>query len=342
MWLQWPKKLRDLVYKTLFTNPLSVNLHTWLHECNSAPDFQFVLQTLSFGAPICSTDNRPRPRKLLASYDVDAHNHPSMRESDSAVDVQRILQEELDAGVLLSFPLRTLNPSAKQELVTLGFFDYIHPMGAIPKMEGTERVGTRIIQDYSFPRGNAINEHIDYLPMQFDKLETAAQYITAHPGCFAAKVDISGFFRHIPTHPCDWPLTTALWEFEQGPTLLVDTRMPFGLRHAPEVCCRISAVVKHTLSRLIKEAGLHGQVSVSNVVDDWLILAVRESVCRQVWEMLLSLLARLGFTLNHKKSVGPRQDIGWLGLVLRTAPCVGPPTVELPPDKLRKGKAMLQ
>lgn len=343
-WLGWPKRLRDIAYKARSTNPLTAHMHVWLKEYSDTPDFQFVWKVLACGAPICCANNRPTPHLHPDYSDVSRHNHPSMRDPACAADVETTLSDEIAAGILIPFPLRSISPSARSELTQLGFFSYLHRMGAVPKLDGTERVGTRIIQDYSFPRGNAVNEHIDFLLMQFDKLETASVFITAHPGCFAAKVDISGFFRHLPADPSDWPLTVALWEIHHEPTLLIDTRMPFGLRHAPEVCCRFSGVVMCTLKRMIKEAGVDWgtQLVVMNVVDDWLVLATSEEVCEQVWRMLLALLKRLGFKVNDKKSVGPRQEIGWLGLIFRTNPEVGPPTVELPADKLRKCKAMLQ
>lgn len=85
--------------------------------------------------------------------------------------------------------------------------------------------------------------------------------------------------------PTDWPLAVALWEFDCDPTLLIDTRMPFGIRHAPEICCRLSGVVLHTLKRMIKEEGLAWaliELIVQNVVDDWLVLATTYETCMLV------------------------------------------------------------
>lgn len=259
-------------------------------------------------------------------------------------EVQTILRDEKDQGLLINIAVATMSPRRRTELRSAQFFDFIHPMGAVPKLDGTKRVGTRVIQDYSFPRGNAVNDRIDYLPVQFDKLDAAVHYISAYPKCCAAKVDISGFFRNLPIDPTDWPLLVAAWDFGSGPELLIDTRMPFGLRHAPEVCCRFTATVLHTIKSKIAEVGISWatEVLVLNVVDDWLVLSPRTEVCDRVWSILKALLLKLGFQLNLRKSVGPRQEIGWLGLLLRTNPSSGPPTVELPPDKLSKGRELLQ
>ena len=148
-------------------------------------------------------------------------------------------------------------------------------MGAVPKMEGTRQVGIRVIQDFSFPRHNAVNERIDYYPVKFSKLDEVAHYVAKHPGCYAAKIDLSSYFRHLPVDPLDWPLLVTVWEFEQGYEPVIDTRMPFGLRHAPEVYCRFSSVAMFAVVRRLRALGLSLgiDVMVSNVVDDWLILA---------------------------------------------------------------------
>ena len=66
-------------------------------------------------------------------------------------------------------------------------------------------------------------------------MDEVADYVERNPGCFAAKIDLSNYFRHLPIDPLDWPLLVGVWEFEHGWEPLIDTRMPFGLRHAPEV-----------------------------------------------------------------------------------------------------------
>ena len=80
--------------------------------------------------------------------------------------------------------------------------------------------------------------------------------------------------------------------------------MPFGLRHAPEVCCRFSGVVLGILRRRLRLKGLRlgVDVQVSNVVDDWLVLASDRSVCRSVWEDLCSSGARV--CAQRKESAG--------------------------------------
>jgi hypothetical protein len=331
-WRRWPRFMRTLAHEALRDNPLSARLHVWEAECGAAPDFSFVRKVLIHGAPVCMQGNRPVPREC----DWAKSNHQSVLAPGSRRLVQDILEGEVEKGLLLQLP--RMRWSA---LRGLEFFDFVHPMGAVPKMDGTTQVGVRVIQDYSYPPDNSVNDFIDYLPVRYDKVDQAVAFMHKHAGCFAAKIDLSGYFRHIPVDPDDWPLLVAMWDFGNGPVPLIDTRMPFGLRHAPEVCCRLSQVTMHAVQRKLREMGLvmHEDVYVANVVDDWLVLATSQETCLRVWLMLQELLRELGFTINEKphKLIAPCQLIPWLGLLLDTVA----QTVSLPPDKLRKGKELL-
>lgn len=146
-------------------------------------------------------------------------------------------------------------------------------------------------------------------------MDAALAYVARYPGCFMAKIDIKAFFRHISTDPIDWPLLCSQWDFGQGTELIVDTRIPFGLRHAPEICCRFSGVVLGILRRRLLRRGcrIGHDVQVSNVVDDWLVLALDEAICRAVWHDLCFVLRELGFALSAKKLQGPcTRSSGWV------------------------------
>ena len=242
--------------------------------------------------------------------------------------------DEIDTGMLLKFEEKRLSA-----LQPFGFVSHVHPMGAVEKLDGTTRVGWRIVHDYSFPKGGAVNDRINYVRLQYDKMDAALAYVARHPGCYMAKIDVTAFFRHLPTDPSDWPLLCALWDFGDGPELLVDTRMPFGLKHTPEVCCRFSAVVLGMLHKALValgyRPGLH--VHISNVVDDWLVLSNDERTCEFVWLLLSDLLRDLGFSLSEKKLQGPCHKIKWLGLLIDSVQ----QRVFLPPSKIAKATRLL-
>jgi hypothetical protein len=84
------------------------------------------------------------------------------------------------------------------------------------------------------------------------------------------RVDISAFFRHVGSDPGDGPLLVIFWDFGDGPEPVVDTRMPFGLRHSPELCCRLSRAVLGALRRRLRARGIEmgNEYDVFDVVDD--------------------------------------------------------------------------
>ncbi len=201
--------------------------------------------------------------------------------------------------------------------------------------------GTRVIDDYSFPPGKSLNDHINYLKLSYDKVDNALAYIHMHPNCYAAKVDIKGFFRHIAIDPFDWPLMGAEWDFGKGLEQMFDTHMPFGLRNAPEGAGRFSSVVLFIVHKRMRELRIaDDDAFVSVVVDDWLVLAVDLPTCTVVWKMVLKILQDLGFNVNllPHKLISPRQQIVWLGLLFDTVQL----TVRLPDDKVAKGLALLR
>lgn len=276
LWSHFPRFLSTLPAKSLQQNPLRQRLDRWCVWGFGAPDFFMAHRTLLWGAPVCALGQWPDAVPPPC-------NHASVYEQGATSIVHQQLCEEVESGLLLR-----LSGSRVQQLKPYGFLDHVHPMGAVPKMEGSKIAGYRIIQDYSFPRGCSVNDRINYLRMKYDKVDKALEFVAGYPMCWLAKIDIKGFFRHLPMHPNDWALLCSQWDLGEGPELLVDRRMPFGLRHAPEVCCRFSAVVLHALRRVIARRGLSlgVDIQVSNVVDDWLVCARDHDTYLCIWRLL--------------------------------------------------------
>lgn len=330
-WLAWPKLLRDLAWKTLLNNALARRFSAWVALCHDAPDFAFVGHVLLHGAPICTADNRPPPTSRS-----HARNHPSALSPEfyDAVHSNRV--QECGSGLLLRVP-----PWQRHVFESVGFGRWLHPLGAVYKYNGTLISGVRVIDDYSFPSGGSVNDRINYLRLRYDKVDNALAFVYRHPGCYAAKIDIKGFFRHIAVDPFDWPLMVALWDFGDGWELLIDTHLPFGLRHSPEIACRVSLTVLFAVRKELRSLGIDPDrdVFISVVVDDWLVLAATHDACLTAWRVVLRVLKALGFSVNElpHKLLSPRQEIAWLGLLLNTVTC----TVRLPDDKVRKGVDLL-
>ena len=69
----------------------------------------------------------------------------------------------------------------------MGMYSYMHPMGDVPKMDGTTEVGVRVIQNYAYPKLNSVNDFVSYFPVKISKMDEVADYVERNPGCFAAK-----------------------------------------------------------------------------------------------------------------------------------------------------------
>jgi hypothetical protein len=235
----YPNWLIELASKALRRNPLRQRLFRWMSLGAGVHDIDFVHYVLMHGAPVA-------PQHAWPAVVQAQPNHNSALAVEAKSSVEQQLVDEIRSGILLRF-----NGNRMQSLQPFGFLSHVHPMGAVEKLDGPTRVGWRIVHDYSFPKGGAVNDCINYLRLQYDKMDAALAYVARHKGCYMAKIDITAFFRHLPTDPSEWPLLCSLWDFGEGPELLVDTRIPFGLRHAPEVCCRFSAVVLGMLNKAL-------------------------------------------------------------------------------------------
>jgi len=246
---QWKLRMRVIADNALLRNPLIRKREVWATECIGAPDLPFVRYVLTQGAPVCEPANRPAPTLRNTQAQWAAVNHRSVLDPAVKPQVTAILRDEIEQGILIRVREGDGKGIGSRESENMGMYSYMHPMGAVPKMDGTTQVGVRVIQNYAYPKLNSVNDFVSYFPVKFSKMDEVADYVERNPGWFAAKFDSSNYFRHLPIDPLDWPLLVGVWEFEHGWEPLIDTRMPFGLRHAPEVCCRFSAVVMFAVVR---------------------------------------------------------------------------------------------
>ena len=139
-------------------------------------------------------------------------------------------------------------------------------------------------------------------------------------GSFMAKVDLCSAYRSIRIHPSNYAATGLRWTFsgDRDPTILVDTRLPFGAKRSPEIFNDLSQAVCRMVSKGFKH--------VVAYLDDFIVVADSYEECFTALHMLLALLRLLGFAINYRKVVGPV----FLGIVLDSIKLV----LELPKDKL--------
>lgn len=183
------------------------------------PDRDFLLYVVEHG--LCLTDETAR----IAPY--NCKNYSSI--SKHRAHVEAALAPDIVSRRIFSPPAGMSSP-------------YIHALGAVPKTADS----VRVIHDLSRPIGRALNEYnMQEITFQFENLDDAIALMT--PGCYMAKVDIEGAYRHVPICPLDWAKLAFL-----GPDDVEywDGFLPFGAKIACEVFNHFGAAIKRMMAHL--------------------------------------------------------------------------------------------
>ena len=156
--------------------------------------------------------------------------------------------------------------------------------------------------------------------------DAARAVAKAGRGAFLAKADIKQAYRMVPVHPADRLLLGMVWE----ESLFVDSALPFGLRSAP----KIFNALADALEWLIRQEGLE---SVLHYLDDFLIVAESESMCRAALQSLLRVFARLEVPIAPDKLEGPSTVLTFLGIEMDTVAM----SLRLPAEKLTELRGLV-
>ena len=99
----------------------------------------------------------------------------------------------------------------------------------------------RPITDCSRPDDSAINNYMQatFVPFSYNNVEDAVALL--EPGDFMSVVDISSANRAINVYPDQVDFQGITWDFGDGDEHLVDRRLCFGLRCAPNIFDSISS-----------------------------------------------------------------------------------------------------
>lgn len=271
--------------------------------CDQATEAELLLHGIHYGFYVLEPHRRVSD---VPPLEVDNYARDS-------VDVDALnakIEAELQQGIIEELPSK---PAHLTALFTKREADKIRPL-----------------KDYSAPRGASVNDYADANKFSLMTLEDA--YALMKPYRFMAKADISDAFRTVGVHPKHRDLLcfkmrdsrTGRWRFYR------ETRFPMGLKCSPEVFCRLSQAVRAMMAA-------RGYTAVVVYVDDFFIAADTREECQAALDVLLQLLAELGFTVSHKKTVLPCQALTFLGLQLETnREGAGGMRVTVPPEKMQR------
>ena len=252
------------------------------------PKEQKVLSLLKYGMPInCKSEyGVKKPQK----------NH------HSAVSFKDAIEEYLDKNIKSQ---AILGPFEQSPFPGLCF----SPLMTVPKEE-TKR---RVIVDFSFPPGLAVNDGIPRLSYLDHSIEFSLPSVRSMTErlnelgkeCLMYKRDLKGAFRQFSTDPGDYRFSGLTWNKK----IFVDTRLAMGLRSSAYCCQSVTEVVA-------KIAGKKAHVLV--YLDDF-GGAELPGKAADSFHHLGSLLNHFGLEEASEKAVAPTTKMDWLGIVFDTA-----------------------
>ncbi|KAI8496689.1 amiloride-sensitive sodium channel [Branchiostoma belcheri] len=280
------------------------NLQAWTTALEMDDDRDLLLDGLEHGFRILPEDS------IL--FPAECDNYKSATDLTTREKVETQLRDELAKG----------NYERCREKPTI-----VSALGAIPKADSAD---VRLIHDCSRPAGSALNDYVESVHFSYQSIDDAVSILA--DGSYMAKIDLKSAYRSVPIHPSNYSATGLKWQF-QGDceyTFLVDKRLPFGARKAPEIFHRISQSVR----RIMKRRGYH---TILAYLDDFLIIGATYEECRLAFETLLELLQHLGFEINWHKVIFPTRRLTFLGIDIDAAER----TLSLPVDKLNKLRTLL-
>ena len=166
------------------------------------------------------------------------------------------------------------------------------------------------------------------VPDKHFKMETVSTILRmVRPNWFMAKLDIKDAYYSVKILPKD----QKLLKFRLHGKLYKFTCLPNGYKEGPRVFTKLS---KPFISYLQKEG-----ICVAIYIDDLIIMSKNFESCVRHVQRVATLLDKLGFTINMKKSVfTPSQVIEFLGFIMDSKNM----TVTLPFDKKSSIKTMCE
>ena len=196
------------------------------------------------------------------------------------------------------------------------------PLMTVPKEEAKRR----IIVDFSFPPGKAINDGISrdtYLDFETQFSLPSVQSMVSRvnelgPGCLLYKKDLKGAFRQFGTDPGDYCFTAVIWDGK----IYLDTRLAMGLRSSAYCCQSVTEIVARIVNR---------NAHVLVYLDDF-GGAEHAHKAMDSFNHLGSVLEHFGLEEAPEKAVAPSTKMDWLGVSFDTEEW----SMALKPSKLQE------
>lgn len=240
------------------------------------------------------------------------NNYGSVLEPSAATKMSKIVQSELDEGMV----------SEVYELPTC-----VHALGAVVKPDGN----IRPITDCSRPECLSVNYHCSSLiePFHFLSIHDVVSLLGPHE--YMAVVDIKSAYRAVIMSPFHRKYMGFFWDHDGIENrMFQDNRLCFGLRTGP---CNFN-LISCFLSDVLRQR--HG-IRLVNYLDDFLCIGDTFASCQDAQNTVISLLRYVGFYISYNKLQPPSQITKYLGVIVDSIVM----ELRLPAEKILKLKSVL-
>ena len=203
----------------------------------------------------------------------------------------------------------------------------VHSLGAVTKSNGK----LRPITDCSRPDGASINNFMEstFEPFSYNSVEDAVDVLEKES--FMAVVDVSSAYRSVNVLADQTKFQGLSWDFGDGPLWLLDHRLCFGLRCAPNIYNAISDFI-------VKIARSWGASKVINYLDDFLVISDTASSCLHERTLVTNAITILGASVSWKKVTDPSKITTFLGITIDSSLM----ELSLPMAKVEKLQGFIQ
>ena len=187
----------------------------------------------------------------------------------------------------------------------------------------------RTIYHLSYLQGDSINDNIPKDPYSLSYVRSTMPSILSSlgSGAFMAKTDLKSVFHLIPIHLDDWSLLGIHWQSQY----YVDMYLPFGLRSTPFLFNQLS----DRLEWILKSD--YGPQHVIHILDNFFIAERSTLACLSSFSTLLWVFMSLKVPVIASKTIGPSQEIEFMGIVLESVHM----EAHFPQDKLSRINELL-
>jgi hypothetical protein len=237
------------------------------------------------------------------------------------VTVTDLVNEELNKGYLIG------------PYVVPPFRHYrINPIGLAESKYSKKK---RLIVDLSAPRNNVDHPSLNSL---IDKESYSLSYVTIDDAIkrvqdlgqdsWMNKADIQDAFKLLPIKPSLWPLYDIRWNNQY----FFFVRLPFGSRSSPKLFDMLSEAIVW-----IAEHN-YGIEKMLHLLDDFFVVDVTKEDGQRTKALISLLFNRIKVPLSTQKTIGPVQEIDYLGITLDSRRM----EARLPPEKIARISEMIK